>query len=102
MAAGLVPAGRQGALGGRHKAVSGPASSHEGHSTLEVASQAPLDELENAEDSKLAAEMLTSEELVSKVMSDVRPWGKRSPDVPTAATTSMNRKNGVFLKRGQR
>eukprot|EP00983_Pelagomonas_calceolata_P012567 402613-Pelagomonas_calceolata.AAC.3 len=36
------------------------------------------------------------------VMSDVRPWGKRSPDVPTAATTSMNRKNGVFLKRGQR
>eukprot|EP00967_Tisochrysis_lutea_P148132 scaffold282440_cov16-Tisochrysis_lutea.AAC.1 len=36
MAAGLVPAGRQGALGGRHKAVSGPASSHEGHSTLEA------------------------------------------------------------------
>eukprot|EP00983_Pelagomonas_calceolata_P012566 402613-Pelagomonas_calceolata.AAC.2 len=34
---------------------------------MQVASQAPLDELENAEDSKLAAEMLTSEELVSKV-----------------------------------
>ncbi|KAF5838664.1 hypothetical protein DUNSADRAFT_2428 [Dunaliella salina] len=102
MGAGSVSGGRQGALGGRHKAASGAASSHEGHSTLEVASQAPLDELENAEESKLAAEMMTGEELVSKVMSDVRPWGKRSPDVPTAATTSMNRKNGVFLKRGQR
>lgn len=36
---------------------------------MQVASQAPLDELENAEESKLAAEMMTGEELVSKVSS---------------------------------
>jgi hypothetical protein len=35
-------------------------------------------------------------------MGDVRPWGKRAPDVPTAATNAMSRKNGVFLKRGGR